>query len=218
MQTTSMKIALVDDHTLFRKGLVSLIKLTNSNVDIVFEAENGFELQEKIKSHDCPDIILMDINMPDMDGFQCVLWLKKHFPLVKVLVISMIQNEESVIAMLRLDVKGYLGKDVEPKELNEALNSVFHKGYYYTDFVTGKLIHSLQNPEKDDHRKNLNDRELTFLKLACSELTYNEIATTMCLSPKTIDGYRNTLFEKLMVKSRVGLVLYSIRTGIVRVS
>jgi DNA-binding NarL/FixJ family response regulator len=114
-------------------------------------------------------------------------------------------------------VKGYLCKDVEPKELGEALHSVMNKGFYYTDFITGKLVHSLQN--NYDDKKNgvelMNEREIAFLKLACTEMTYNEIAAQMFLSPKTIDGYRNSLFEKLNIKSRVGLALYAVRNGFV---
>jgi DNA-binding NarL/FixJ family response regulator len=126
-----------------------------------------------------------------------------------------------IVKMLRLGVKGYLCKDVEPKELSEALHSIMNKGYYYTDFITGKLVHSLQSAGGDDSTRKgielINDREMEFLRLACSELTYNEIASKMFLSPKTIDGYRNALFEKLSVKSRVGLALYAVKHGLVKI-
>lgn len=214
--TAPVKLALVDDHTLFRKGLISLIEMVGNHYAILFEADNGKELQQKLDKDNQPDIILMDIHMPGMNGFETVQWLNEHFPLVKVLVVSMVQKEDSIVKMLRLGVKGYLSKDVEPKELAEALNSLMNKGYYYTDFVTGKLVHALQQNANANNRKDemrMNDRELEFLKLACSELTYNEIAAKMFLSPKTIDGYRNNLFEKLNVKSRVGLALYAVKNG-----
>ena len=168
-----------------------------------------------------PDIILMDINMPYMDGFALVQWLNENFPLVKVLVISMIEKEESVVRMLKLGVKGYLSKDVEPKELGEALNAIMDKGFYYTDFITGNLVHSIQQDKeaekiKTDALLSMNNRGKDFLKLACSELTYNEIASQMYLSPKTIDGYRNAIFEKLNVKSRVGMALYAVKHGLVQ--
>src|SRR6478735_1690808 len=137
-QTPLVKLALVDDHTLFRKGLISLIEMVNTNYLILFEADNGKDLQQKISKDREPDIILMDIHMPDMDGFETVQWLNENYPLVKILVISMVQKEETIVKMLRLGVKGYLCKDVEPKELGEALHSVMNKGYYYTDFITGK--------------------------------------------------------------------------------
>ncbi len=215
----TVKLALIDDHKLIRKGLISLIKMVGDQYEILFEADNGIQLQQCIQKDNQPDIILMDINMPGMDGFASVEWLNLHFPLVKILVVSMIEKEEIIVRMLKLGVKGYLCKDVEPKDLGDALNSIINKGYYYTDFITGKLVHSLQihNDDPDSKNGKLTERELTFLKLACSELTYSEIASKMFLSPKTIDGYRDSLFEKLEVKSRVGLVLYAIKNGIVEV-
>lgn len=216
--TPKPKLALVDDHTLFRKGLISLIEVVSSEYAIVFEADNGKDLQQKINKENQPDLLLLDIHMPDMDGFEVVQWLSIHYPLVKVLIVSMVQKEETIVKMLRMGVKGYLCKDVEPKELKEALSSILNKGYYYTDFITGKLVHSLQANSEEGAPKNgavMNDREKEFLKLACSEMTYNEIASQMFLSPKTIDGYRNSLFEKLNIKSRVGLALYAVRHGYV---
>ncbi len=215
----SIHIALVDDHNLFRKGLVSLIDIIGDKVSILFEADNGLDMQKKLDSNQLPDIILMDINMPEMDGFEAVKWLNVHFPTIKVLVVSMIESEESVIKMLKLGVKGYLSKDVEPGELENALDAVYHKGFYYTDFITGKLVHTLTNgAEKDlfDEAHHLNEKEKKFIQLACSELTYNDIAKEMFLSPKTVDGYRNTLFERLQVKSRVGLALYAVKHGYVK--
>ncbi|MGL6269107.1 MAG: response regulator transcription factor, partial [Chitinophagaceae bacterium] len=207
LKTPVVKLALVDDHTLFRKGLISLIEMVSSNYTILFEADNGNDMLQKIDKNNLPDIILMDINMPDMDGFASVQWLNENHPSVKVLVVSMIEKEESIVRMLKLGVKGYLSKDVEPKELGEALDSVMNKGFYYTDFITGKLVHSLQGDTKTSAKSAalslMNDREKEFLQLACSEYTYSEITSKMFLSPKTIDGYRNALFEKLQVKSRV---------------
>jgi two-component system, NarL family, invasion response regulator UvrY len=217
----TVKLALVDDHTLFRKGLISLIEMVSNDYTILFEADNGLDLQQKLDPNNQPDIIIMDVNMPGMDGFASVQWLNEKFPLIKILVVSMIEKEETIVRMLKLGVKGYLCKDVEPKELGEALHAVINKGFYYTDFITGKLVHSLQNSHPDDGKETgainlMNDREKNFLQLACSEYTYNEIAAKMFLSPKTIDGYRNALFEKLNVKSRVGLALYAVKHGLVK--
>ena len=216
-----LKLALVDDHKLFRKGLISLIEMVCNDCTILFEADNGLDLQKKLDKNNLPDIVLMDVNMPGMDGFASVQWLRDNHPDVKVLVISMIEKDESVVRMLKLGVKGYLCKDVEPNELGEALKAVANKGVYYTDFITGKLVHSLQHNTADAPKSpgidQMNEREKEFLQLACSELTYNEIAGKMFLSPKTIDGYRNSLFEKLNVKSRVGLVMFAIKNRIVKV-
>lgn len=216
---TSLKLAVVDDHKLFRKGLINLIELVNPNTQIVVEADNGLDLQKKIDRLNLPDIVLMDVNMPGMDGFATMQWLKNSFPEVRVLVVSMIEREETIVKMMKLGVRGYLCKDVEPAELGEALHAVMNKGFYYTDFVTGKLLHAMQVEEEQPsiHGRHLiNEREREFMQFACSELTYQEIADKMFLSPKTIDGYRSALFEKLNVKSRVGLVLYAIRHGLVK--
>jgi len=218
----AMRLALVDDHKLFRKGMISLIEMVCSDCEIIFEADNGADLQLKLTKDNEPDILLLDINMPQVDGFATVQWINQQFPLIKVLVISMIDNEESIVRMLKLGVKGYLGKDVEPEVLGEALTAIMNKGFYYTDFITGKLVHSLQNGnDKEAARtaaiKLMTEPEKEFLQLACSELTYNQIAAKMFKSPKTIDGYRNSLFEKFNVKSRVGLVLYAIKNGLVRI-
>lgn len=216
-----IRLALVDDHRLFRKGLISLIEMVCVNCEILFEADNGYDLQQKLSRGNEPDIILMDVNMPQMDGFETAKWLSEQHPLIKILVVSMIEKEESIVRMLKLGVKGYLSKDVEPNELGQALSAIMNKGFYYTDFITGKLVHSLQS-ENDGYTKSpaaiqsMNDREKDFLRLACSELTYNEIAAQMFLSPKTIDGYRNSLFEKLQVKSRVGMALYAVKHGLVQ--
>lgn len=218
-ENTSVKLALIDDHTLFRKGLINLIEIAGPQYNILFEANNGLELKSKISKDNPPDIILLDINMPEMDGFTCVQWLTENFPLVKILVVSMINREEIIVRMLKLGVKGYLCKDVEIRDLNEALIAIMNKGYYYTDFITGKLVHSLQNINDNNNSEIpfLSEREKTFLHYACSELTYNEIASKMFVSPKTIDGYRDSLFEKLKVRSRVGLVLYAIKHEMVQI-
>lgn len=213
-----ISIGIVDDHRLFRKGLISLIEIINPTYSITFEADNGIDLQKKLSTCTAPSIILMDVSMPGMDGFESVKWLQENYPNIHILIVSMIEKEETIVKMLKLGVKGYVCKDVEPKELAEALHAIANKGYYYTDFITGKLVHSLRN-DKDitpsGQREQINEREKKFLELACSELTYHEIADQMFLSPKTIDGYRNSLFEKLNVKSRVGLVLYAIRNKLV---
>lgn len=209
-------IALVDDHRLFRKGLLGLIEMVDDQVDVLFEADNGLDMQKKLQSDNLPDIILMDINMPEMDGFESVGWLNRNYPKIKVLVVSMVENEDSIIRMLKLKVKGYLSKDVEPAELGAALKAIMSKGFYYTDFITGKLVHTLQNEQEKEMLVTLNEKEKKFIQLACSELTYNDIAAEMFVSPKTIDGYRNNLFEKLLVKSRVGLALYAVKHGLVK--
>lgn len=214
------KIALADDHVLLRNGLANLLK--DLEYEVVFEANDGTELLEKIQNSTVPDIVLMDINMPRMDGYDTTQWLKKNYPEIKVLALSMYDDENAIIRMLRCGAKGYILKDSEPVELKLAIHALLAKGFYHSELVTGKLIHTINHLDEPDNSsvKNLlglNEREIEFLKLVCTEMTYKEIAEQMCLSPRTIDGYRDALFEKLNVKSRVGLVLFAIKNGIAKV-
>lgn len=217
---SKIKLALVDDHILFRKGLRSLIEKINPQFSVLFEADNGLVMQQKLNSEMLPDVLLLDIDMPQMDGYESIIWLTEHFPSIKILVVSMIEDEASVVRILKLGVKGYLSKDVEPDVLHKAIMDIYHGHLYYTDFITGRLLEALNNmdqPKEGNRPWNINDREQEFIKLACSEMTYQQIAGEMFLSPKTIDGYRKSLFEKLNVKSRVGLVMFAIKHGLVEI-
>ncbi len=209
-----IKVVIVDDHKLFRKGMAGLLG-NFKNCNVLYEANNGEELTRHISAKNCPDIVILDINMPVMDGYETATWLKKNFPKMKILALSMNDSEEAIIKMLRAGANGYILKDAEPEELQMALKEVMNKGFYHSDMVSGALINNI-NKETDNALKNkelpqLNERENEFLKLACTELTYKEIADKMFVAPRTVDGYREALFEKLNVKNRVGLVLYAIK-------
>ena len=213
------KIVLVDDHALLRNGLAELVKTLGH--EVLFECGNGKECIDRLDPKLLPDIVLLDINMPEVDGYETAQWLKQHHPDVKVLALSMYDNETSIIRMLKSGARGYILKDSEPGELKAALRALEEKGFYYSDLVSGKLMHAINKMEDENgNLKNLvplNERETDFLKYACTELTYKQIAEKMFLSPRTIDGYRDALFEKLNVKTRVGLVMYAIKNGIVRI-
>lgn len=211
-------VALVDDHVLLRNGLAGLIN-SFDDFEVIFEADNGQDLIEKIKRNTVPDMVMLDINMPEMDGYATAQYLKEAFPLVKVLALSMYDNETSIIRMFKAGARGYILKDSEPPELRRALDSILQKGYYNSELVSSRLIHSINKLEDETSEVkqlvDLNDREIQFLKYACTEMTYKEIAEKMFLSPRTIDGYRDVLFAKLGVSTRVGLVLFAVRNGIV---
>jgi len=212
-------IVLVDDHVLLRNGLASLVK--NLGHEVLFEADNGKDFTDKLKSKALPDVVLLDINMPEMDGYETAHWLKQNHPDIRVLALSMYDNENSIIRMLKCGAKGYILKDSEPAELRAAIDALMSKGFYYSDLVSGKLIHAINKiDDEGSELKNLiqlNERETDFLKYACTEMTYKEIADKMFVSPRTIDGYRDGLFEKLHIKTRVGLVMYAIKNGLVNV-
>ncbi|RZL99509.1 MAG: response regulator transcription factor [Pedobacter sp.] len=211
------KIALVDDHILLRKGLSSLIQSLGHQ--IVFEADHGQDMINKLTASAEPDIILLDINMPIMDGFVAADWIAKQRPQIKVLALSMYDNENSIIRMLQKGAKGYILKDCEPAELQSAIAALMRNEYHHSEMVSGRLINAIVQLQNSDSPIQqiikLNEREMEFLKLCCTELNYKEIADIMHLSPRTIDGYRDAVFEKLQLKTRTGLVLYAIRNSIV---
>ncbi len=219
MKNSDIKVALADDHVLLRNGLAGLVR-SFPNYSVLFEADNGQHLIDQLNDDNIPDLVLMDINMPVKDGYETTKWLREHYPSIMVVALSMLDNEQAIIRMLRNGAKGYILKDTHPKEFKTALDTVMEKGYYYSEMITGKLIHAVNSLDVagDDVASlvRLTDKEIEFLKLACTEMTYKEIADKMSLSPRTIDGYRDTLFEKLKVKTRIGLVLYAIKNDIVK--
>ena len=210
-------IAIVDDHRLLAQALADLIQKFE-NYEVRFVAENGRDLIRYLNRGDCPDIVLLDVNMPEMDGFETAAYLKAHCPTIKVLALSMMDREENIVRMVRNGVRGYLLKGCRPAELRLALDDLRTKGYHYSDFMTDRLVRNLNPVENNTPGSyfNFNERELTFLKWACSELTYVEIADKMCVSARTVDGYREAVFQKMQVKTRVGMVLEAIRWGLVQ--
>ena len=211
----NIQVAVADDHTLLRNALARLIN-SFENYKVLFEASNGQDVKEKLGKHLIPDIILLDVNMPEMDGFETTQWLHKNYPHIKVLVLSMLSDEKTIIKMFRLGAKGYLLKNTDHEELKKALDSVMKKNFYLSEEISGKIISGLhKDADRFEEPPSLTQREKDFLRLICSEITYKDIAAKMFVSPRTVDEYRNSLFEKLKVKSRVGLVMYAMRNGMV---
>ncbi|HVW15623.1 MAG TPA: response regulator transcription factor [Mucilaginibacter sp.] len=208
-----IQIALVDDHRLFRSGIAALVN-NFQRYSILFEAGDGEEMMHKINPKLKPDIILLDINMPKMDGITTARWLRNNHPDIRIIVLSMYEDAEKVLTMVRMGVRGYLLKDAEPDEFENALLRVSQNEIYYPPFVTRHLINDFNT---DFNISKLNSREIEFLKLASTELTYKEIANHMCISSRTVDGYRDALFEKLQIKSRIGLVLFAIKNKLIDV-
>jgi len=207
METDKILIAIVDDHTLFRNGVAGLMS-EFKELQVVFEAENGQQMQQMLPRHPLPQVILMDINMPIMDGYDATCWLKEKYPHVRVLALSMFEDDKAVIKMIKCGACGYVLKESKPRELLEAIKTIHTKGVYINEMVSGKLIRSVADKEDTP---GFSKNELEFLKLSCSELTYKEIADKMNVSPRTVDNYREALFLKLNLKSRTGLVLYAIQ-------
>ena len=215
--STVVRIAMADDHAMLRKGLANLIE-SFGDYKVVLQASNGKELIDRLNPALLPHIVLLDINMPIMNGYDTAIYLQKNYPRILVLAISMMDDEQAIILMLKAGAKGYILKDAEPSELRQAMHDVVAKGYYYSDLVTGKLIYQINQKGKNDlaapSLENLSPKELEFLKYATKELSYKEIAEKMNVSPRTVDGYRDALFEKLLVKTRVGLAMYAVKQGL----
>lgn len=206
-------VALIDDHDLMRQGLSSLIN-SFSNFKVLFEAGNGHAFITKLKPAALPDLVLMDVTMPDMDGYQTCNWLRVNYPKIKVIALSVMDDEDAIIKMLKCGAKGYLLKNTNPTELKAAMESVMDKGYHFNELVSNKIIKSINNSGMPENKKNnvhFTEREITFLKLACTEKSYKEIGLEMNVSSRTVESFRNNLFAKLELKTRIGLVLYAIK-------
>ncbi|BDQ12986.1 response regulator transcription factor [Sediminibacterium sp. TEGAF015] len=213
------KIVLVDDHILLRNGL-SVIIGGFDDFTILFEANHGQHFIEQLDPENLPDIVLLDVTMPVMNGFETAEWIFANHPSIKVMVLSMLGDERTIIKMLKMGALGYMTKDTDPKELNRALNELYFKGIYFNQLLCNNLVHSVRNglEEPNDEYQiliSLPEREKEFLKLLATDLTLKEIAAKMSLSPRTIDGYRDNLFEKVKVTNRVGLVLFALRNNLI---
>lgn len=211
-------IAIVDDHALFRKSLGVLINML-PNFRVLFDAANGSEMISLIKTDQLPDIILMDISMPVMDGYAATVWVRDHHPGIKVIALSTMDSEMSIVKMIRSGAKGYILKDAEPEELRIAFTNVLTQGYFYNELITGKILRTVNHLTDTNHPaftfSRLSEREIEFLKLVCTELTYKEIAEKLFVSVRTVEGYRDNLCEKLGLKTRVGLAMYAIKHSLV---
>lgn len=211
---TQIRLAIADDHKLMRSGFIKLLE--QLGFEVVLECDNGHELVSKIAGMKA-NIVLMDVNMPVMDGVEATRLLRRRHPGIKVIAVSMNNDEISIIRMLRAGAKGYVLKNEDPEELRKAIRNVADKGFHYSEVVAAPLVQSLLNPTEGGDEvlpTQLSEKEITFMRYACSELNYREIAEMMHCSARTVDGYRDDLFSKLKVKTRVGLVLYAIKYGI----
>lgn len=208
------KIAIVDDHQLFLKSLGLMLE-SFQQYNIIIEASNGKELLEKInQSKQLPDIVLLDVNMPVMNGVEAAQHLRTKYPQIKLVALSMNDNDRVIIDMIKAGCCAYLLKDTHPNELEKALEEISTKGYYNAD-VSNINFRRLLQAEKD--AMNLSEREKEFLQYACSDLTYKQIAFEMGVSERTVDGYRESLFQKMKVQSRVGLCLEAVKKELVKI-
>jgi len=210
-------VALADDHTLIRHMLTTLINTFEAH-KVICTAANGNELVNFIRKHKVtPDIAILDLKMPGMNGYATAAWLKKNAPGTRILMLTMYDSEVIMVRLMASGVRGFLKKDVSPTELKTALELVMQKGYYYQGNSSERLANLLRNTPGNLFTLEsvmLSENEISFIRHACSDDTYKEISEKMNLSQRTIDSLRDHLFDKLQVKSRVTLVLYAVHHGI----
>ena len=218
--TKNTSIYLVDDHPIVRNGLKALIEKMGAYT-VIQQFDNGQELLEQLPFEDGPDIIIMDLTMPVMDGLETVTELKKREIATPVIILTLETTEKKIIELFRLGIRGYLPKSCTADVLKKAIDDVLNTGYYHNEMLMKALTTDNNNvkEEKDQVQEHITEREKTFLQLVCDEkeLTYEQIADRMGVSRRTVDGYREAIFEKFNIKSKTGLVLFAIKYGIIQV-
>ena len=206
---------MADDHAMLRKGLIRLL-LMSGTYDSLFDVDSGNEVIEKLKNHIIPDVLILDVNMEGKDGHETAQWVSAHFPQVRILALSMYNDENTILKMIQAGAKGYITKNSEPEKLKEAIDTLYEKGVYLPESLSAKIFSGIKNNnfQKENKVPVLTEKERTFLSLICKELSYNEIADKMFLSPRSIDDYRKKLTKKLNVKGKSGLIVYAMNNGL----
>ena len=212
-----IRIAIADDYKIFRDGLkVGL--LNDDNLEVVLEADNGEELLEGFQTN-LPDVVIMDLKMPIMDGMEATKIIKKKFPTVKVLVVTMYEDDKFIIHLMENGANGYLLKNTSAEEITKSIYAVHENGYYFNDVVNKALLKKLvlKGNLKPSFNQNVEftERELEVLKLICAEKTAAEIGKEIFLSPRSVEGIRQRLIEKVGVRNTAGLVMFAIKNGII---
>jgi two-component system, NarL family, invasion response regulator UvrY len=210
-----IKIALADDQRILTEALATVIN-SFENCKVLYTAANGKELVKKITTVAEPDVLILDLAMPIMDGFETAHWLQQNRPAIKVLMLTMNDTDTALVRLLKLGVKGFIKKDADPQELRLAIQDMATTGFYYNTRIAGRLANLLAKDITDDARLialEFTEQEKHLLIECCSELTFREISVKMKLTPSNVDNIRASLCNKVGVRSRVGLALFAIKVG-----
>ena len=214
-----IKVAIADDHKIFRKGVILSLRQYN-NIKFILEAENGEELIKIItEAEEQPGVVLMDLKMPVKDGIETTKYLNKHFPAIRIIILTMYEDERFVGHLMDSGANGYLLKSTDPTEIKKAISDVMRTGFYLNNFVNKVLIK--KNYAKQKFNPNLNsevvisEREKEVLNLVCMEFTAHEIAQKMEISARTVEAIKDRLMERFGVKNSVGLVFYAMKNSLI---
>jgi DNA-binding NarL/FixJ family response regulator len=213
---TPVRVAIAEDVKIYREGL-KLCLSSDKNLHLICEAENGEELLKAIEK-DIPDIIIMDLNMPVMDGMEATKIIRKKYEHIKVLVVTIYDSEDFIKYLLEIGANGYLLKNADPAEIIKAIYTVVENGYYFNDLVNKVLLknlvtkHNLKLSFKENIK--LTDREQQILQMICEEKTTEEIAQALPLTTRTVEGIREKLIEKIGVRNTAGLVMFAVKNGL----
>ena len=212
-----IKVAIADDHKIFRKGVILSLR-PFTNIKFVQEAENGQELIEGLAASQ-PDVILMDLRMPNKDGIEATKHIAKHFPNIHIVILTMFEDERFVSHLMEIGANGYLLKSADPSEIRRAIMEVAEKGYYLNNFVNRILLKKSHSKQKVIPTLNseitLTDRERDVIKYICMEFTAQEIAQKMEVSPRTVEAIKDRLMEKFGTKNTAGLVFYAVKNNLI---
>ncbi|GDX52981.1 DNA-binding response regulator [Bacteroidota bacterium] len=217
------KIALADDHHLVRGGIKMQLE-SFTEFKVIIEAKNGKDLINQLQEAETlPHLILMDVSMPIMNGFDATTYINQFFPDIKVVALSVHDDIITINKMIESGANAYLLKDSTPMLVKNTLLEVMARGFYYDRFVIDSIMKAKEINNSSDNSisesektiRLLTDREIEFTQNCCSELTYKEIASKMNVNYRTVDGYRESVFNKLSIKSRTGLVLFAVHHGLV---
>lgn len=212
LDAPKIKIAIVDDHSLFRNGLWTMLN-EYDRFELLFEASNGYELLEKLTVF-TPDVIMLDIEMPEMNGIDATIVLKQKYPKIKILPLSMHDNEQYVIHLMQLGANGYLLKDSGVETVADAIISVVETGYYFNDYTSKAVLQQLVNNNTINpafNSKALSPTEIEIVKLICCELSNEEIAKRLNSNPRLVRAYYKNILTKIGARNRAGIVLYAIK-------
>lgn len=214
---STINIAIADDYKIFREGLKKCFA-SDKQLNVIQEADNGEDLLKGF-AENLPDVVIMDLKMPIMDGMEATEIIRKKYPSVKVLVVTMYDDDKFIIHLMEIGANGYLLKNSEPDEIRKSIYAVHENGYYFNDLVNKALLKKLvmKNNLKPSFNQNveMSERELEVLKMICEEKTAAEIAKEIFLSPRSVEGIRQRLIEKVGVRNSAGLVMFAIKNGIV---